>query len=149
MRKAVRAIVLKDDALLVMHRNKFGSEYYTLVGGGIDAGETADQALHREIMEETSLRVSSPKLVFIEEAGEPFGTQYIYLCTYESGEVALAADSDEAKINELGKNLYLPEWMPVAKLPDIPFVSETLKATLIDCLLHGFPKEPLTLKPRN
>ena len=44
MRTAVRAIVIKDQSLLVMHRNKFGQEFYALVGGGVDYGESAEQA---------------------------------------------------------------------------------------------------------
>jgi hypothetical protein len=33
MRRAVRAVVVKDDALFVIRPNKFGEEYYTLVSG--------------------------------------------------------------------------------------------------------------------
>ena len=145
MRKAVRAIVIKDDALLTMHRNKFGEEYYTLVGGGIDVGETAESALYREVDEETSLKIANPRLVFIEQAGDPYGVQYIYLCDYVSGEISLPSTSDEAKINALGQNLYTPMWLPVKDLPNVPFLSERLKAVLIDTLLHGFPDKVETL----
>jgi len=147
MRKAARAIVVKDDALLVMHRNKFGEEYYTLVGGGVDVGETPEQTLVREVKEETTLDVANPRLVFVEEAGDPYGDQYIFLCDYAGGEVSLPPESDEAKINELGKNMYTPMWLQVKKLPDVPFLSETLKATLIQSFLHGFPDQPQTITP--
>ena len=147
MRKAVRAIVVKDDALLVMRRNKFGEEYYTLIGGGIDFGETAEHALHREIHEETTLKVANPRLVYVEEAGDPFGNQYIYLCDYASGEVSLPPDSEEAKIHAMGQNLYEPMWLPVKDLPSVPFMSETLKKVLIEAFLHGFPDKPQTIIP--
>ena len=55
MRTAVRAIIIKDNNLLVMHRNKFGNEYLTLVGGGVELNETKEQALVREVIEETSI----------------------------------------------------------------------------------------------
>lgn len=45
MRRAVRAIIIKDKQLLVMHRNKFGTEYETLPGGNIEVGETPEQAV--------------------------------------------------------------------------------------------------------
>lgn len=145
MRKAVRAIVVKDDALLTMHRNKFGEEYYTLVGGGIDVAETLEAALYREVSEEANLKVANPRLVFIEQAGDPYGDQYIYLCDYVSGEISLSAESTEAKINELGKNLYTPMWLPVKDLPNSSFFTEKLKAALINAFLHGFPEQPQTL----
>ena len=147
MRKAVRAVVVKDDALLVMHRNKFGEEYYTLVGGGIGVGETPEQALIREVREEASLTVANPRLVFVEEAGDPYGNQYIYLCDYVSGETVLPAESTEAKIHALGANLYAPAWLPISKLADVPFVSNTLKKILCNALTKGFPGSPQTIVP--
>ncbi len=145
MRKAVRAVVVKDDALLVMHRNKFGEEYYTLIGGGIDVGETPEQALMREVHEETSLSLSNSRLVYVEKAGDPYGDQFIYLCNYASGAVALPAESTEARIHALGANLYEPVWLPIKKLADVSFVSEALKGALIKALAQGFPSQPQTI----
>src|SRR5690348_11455988 len=101
MRKAVRGIVFKDNSLLVMKRNKFGHEYYTLPGGGIGMGETAEHTLAREMAEETGVQLGDARLVFIENAGEPYGTQYIYLIDYVGGEPHLAADAPEASIASL------------------------------------------------
>ena len=85
MRTSVRAIVVKDDTLLVMHRNKKGKEYYALIGGGVDPGESLEEALHRELEEEACIAVSNPRLVIIQEGGERFGLQYMYLCDYIGG----------------------------------------------------------------
>ena len=145
MRRAVRAIVVKDDHLLVMHRNKFGQEYYTLIGGGIDSGESHEQALLREVAEETGVQVARPELVVVEEAGAPFGTQYIYLCQYVSGEPLLHADSEEAKVHALGQNLYTPMWLSLSELADVPFRSEALKRELIKGFLQGFASPPITI----
>lgn len=145
MRKAVRAVVVKDEELLVMHRSKFGHEYYTLIGGGIDFGETAEQSLLREIKEETGIEVKNERLVFVEHAGDPFGVQYIYHCDYVSGEPKLPSGSIEAQIGKAGKNLYTPMWLPINDLPKTPFLSETLKQTLIKTFQEGFPKEPKEL----
>lgn len=145
MRKAVRAVVVKDDAILVMHRNKFGEDYYTLIGGGIGVGETSEQALIREIHEESSLRVNNLRLVYVEEAGDPYGYQFIYLCDFFRGNVALATESTEAKIHALGINLYEPLWLPIKKLAEVSFVSETLKNTLLKAFAQGFPNKPQTI----
>lgn len=143
MRRAVRAIVILDNKLLVMHRNKFGVEYDTLPGGGVDVGEALEQALVRELQEETQVVVSEPRLVFIEHAGDPYGDQYIYLCNYVSGEPELSADSDEAAIDKLGKNLYQPAWLEVSELVERSFVSPKLKQHLLHAFVNGWPETVL------
>lgn len=145
MRQAVRAIVIHNDALLIMHRNKFGLEYDTLVGGKIDPGESGEQALLREIQEETGIVVKNLRLVFIENAGDPYGMQYVYLCEYVSGEPTLAANAIESLLNQVGQNLYTPMWLPLSQLSKIPFRSDTLKVAILEALEKGFPKTPKKL----
>lgn len=142
---AARAIIIHDGQLLVMHRNKFDDEYYTLIGGGIEHGETPEQALKREVLEETSLRVTDYRLVFIEEPGKPFGKQYIYLCEFQGGRVHLPADSIEAKISAMGQNLYQPMWLPLSELSKARFLSELLKRAIVDGAAHGFPTKATKL----
>lgn len=139
MRKASRAIVIKDDSLLVMHRNKFGTEYYTLPGGNIEVGESPLQALYRELSEETMIEFINPRFVILEHSGDPYGDQYIFLCEYVSGEPVLHPDAEEVAINKLGKNLYKPMWLKLDKLRSQPFVSEKLKSHIIDYVENGWP----------
>lgn len=146
MRRAVRAIVIKDGHLLVMHRNKFGLEYYTLLGGGIDPGETQEQALVRELREESGVEIANPRLVIEEDAGEKFGIQYVYTCDYVSGEPHLALDSEEAEDTRLGQNIYTPMWIDLRILPTLPFRSEPLKRMLLQSFQQGFPAEPLHIQ---
>lgn len=147
MRRAVRAIVVKDGQLLVMHRNKFGHEYYCLVGGGIDPGETPEQALARELHEESGIQVANPRLVIIEEAGNPFGTQYVYLCDFVAGEPALHPESEEAQIHAMGQNLHTPMWLSIEALASAPeFRTEQMRQAVLDGLRHGFePANPVTI----
>ena len=151
MRQAARAIVVKDDQLLVMYRDKFGQEYYTLVGGGLDVGESAEQALIRELREESGIEVAHPRLVIVEDAGEMYGVQHIFWCDYVSGEPHLAFDSEEAKINALGNNIHEPMWLPIAKLNETPFRSDKLKQALMKALPHGFSPsdKPIQIDSRN
>ncbi|HUD06238.1 MAG TPA: NUDIX hydrolase [Candidatus Saccharimonadales bacterium] len=147
MRSAVRAIIINNGNLLVMHRNKFGEQYYTLVGGGVDIGESKEQALVREVSEETGLKIQKYKLVFIEEPGDPYGTQHIYLCDYPGGDASLPDSSPEAEISKLGKNIYRIEWIPIEKLPEAPFLSAALKQYILHAVSDGFPDQPLTIDP--
>lgn len=146
MRRAARAVVIKNGNLLVMHRNKFGAEYETLPGGNVEMGETPEQAVIRELAEETSVQVTNQRLVFVEEAGDPYGTQYIYLCDYVSGEPQLAPGSEEELINQLGQNLYEPKWVALSDLPQLPFLSEKLKAAILQAVDTEFPAEPMQIR---
>lgn len=143
MRESVRAIIVKDDSLLVMKRVKYGDVYYTLLGGGIDMGETPEQALVREIAEEASLAVKpdSIKLVFMHTL-EPFGKQYIFTCEVEPGEPMLASDSEEAELSKQGDNIFEPMWLPVADIERVPFRSPQLARALTECFRSGFPEQP-------
>ena len=141
MRKAVRAIVIKDNNLLVMHRNKFGSKYDNLPGGKVEIGETLEQALVREIDEETSIAIANPRLVFVQHAEPLYGDQFIFLCDYVSGEPALRPTSEEALINKMGQNLFEPGWLPAEKLPAAEFLFQELKQRIIKAVHEGWPTE--------
>lgn len=140
MRKAARAIIIKDGKMLVMFRNKFGSKYVTLLGGAVEIGEKPEDCVVREVAEEASVVVSSPRLVFIDHAGF-FGDQYVYLCNYVSGEPALSEASHEFQINKIGKNLYEPGWLPLTQLPEVSFLSAELQKALILAINKGWPEQ--------
>ena len=141
MRKAARVIVIHENNLLVMHRNKFGTEYDTLPGGAVEMGEEPAATAVREVREETSVEVADLRPVFIEHAGDMYGDQYIYVARYVSGEPALSPDSIERSIHQMGKNLYEPRWLPLDKLPEAPFLSEELKQKILSCSQAGWPEE--------
>lgn len=142
MRYCARAIVFKDDQLLVMKRFKIDKEYYTLLGGTVEAGEAPDRAALREVYEESGVEVANPRLMFVEDAGDPYGPQHVFLCDYVSGEPALPADSEEAFWTKPGVNTYEPQWLGLDKLKDTPFVSPLLKEAILMALQYGWPKEP-------
>lgn len=75
IRVSSRAIILHEDKLLL---NEFGGgKYYNFIGGGIEANETAKQAVIREVMEESGLSVNVGDLVFSLEY-EPKSCDYFY-----------------------------------------------------------------------
>ncbi len=145
MRTAARAIIIKDGNILTMHRNKFGHEYDILIGGGVNYGENHQQTLERELHEESGITFQNPRLVFVENAGDMYGMQYIYLCEYTGGEPALNEKSDEFAINAMGQNLYQPRWLPLTQLENMPFRSESLKRAILKGAIKGWPKDPVDI----
>ncbi|MCA9348187.1 NUDIX domain-containing protein, partial [Candidatus Saccharibacteria bacterium] len=121
---------------------KMERQYYTLLGGRVELGETPDQTAIREVIEESTVVIANPVLVFIEDAEPPFGTQYVYLCDYVSGEPYMPEDAEEMHWTVPGKNTYEPLWVPITDLPHLDFVSPLLKEALLMAFEHGWPKEP-------
>lgn len=105
-------------------------------------------ALLRQINEETSLTIVNPRLVITDDAGDPFGMQYVYLCQYVGGEPKLSPTSEEAKITALGQNLYSPQWLPLHSLPSVPFRSEALKQAMMQGLSRGFSTTAIAINSK-
>lgn len=76
------AAILHDDKILMVHHRIGSHTYWTLPGGGVDEGETFEQAAIREVKEETGLDVTIAELLFTEEY--EFGKSYCYLACLTS-----------------------------------------------------------------
>ncbi len=74
---SVRCLVMKDDSVLVV-RNREGS--HILPGGRLEAGETFERALHREVAEETGWTIEAVSrlgFIHLEHLGpKPAGYRY-------------------------------------------------------------------------
>ncbi|HSX52948.1 MAG TPA: NUDIX hydrolase [Patescibacteria group bacterium] len=146
MAKAARAIIIEGDKILVMHRNKQGSEYFTLVGGRLNDHETPEQALVREVKEETGLDVISYRLVYTEEHQEPYNDQYIFLCEVAPhADVAIQDTSEEGFMNKISINVHRPHWAEASSFAKLPFRTIQLQNAITTALNKGFPDEPIKL----
>jgi len=89
------AIIVKDDKILLIHRISHGKEYHVFPGGGVENGETIEQAVLREVQEEASLEVKIEKLLY-HHIYDDNTEQFFYLCRCVSGEPKLG-DGNEAR----------------------------------------------------
>lgn len=146
MAKSARAIIIEDGRILVMHRDKYGSQYSTLPGGRLHDGETPEQAVVREIREETGIEIVSTQLVFTEDNPAPYNFQYIYLCQIAPHqEVAIQESSEEGHMNRIGLDKHIPEWVELGAFHTLAFRTPTLQQAIVDSLKNGFPVEPVQL----
>lgn len=116
-----RAIILEDRKLLTFHRKRLDKsgkwiEYYSLPGGQIDAGETPESAVIRELHEEMGVKIKPLKLV--AHSKEKIFEHYIFAAEIISGKPALMADSEEMTTYANEMNQYRIAWVDVDKLTE-------------------------------
>ena len=122
MRIRAAGLVIKNSKLLIIHRFRDGEEYWVLPGGGVDEGETPQEAVIREIKEETSIeaQLKSNELIFKDQyavQGETSEHQ-IFVLEYISGEPQLSKDSIEvSKTTE--QNTYEPMWVDLKDIESL------------------------------
>jgi ADP-ribose pyrophosphatase YjhB (NUDIX family) len=63
----VAAVVTESDRVLLVRHEKEGTSYWLLPGGGVEFGETLEQALEREVREETGLSVRVGNLLLVND----------------------------------------------------------------------------------
>lgn len=131
MKNRIRAtaVVVKDGKVLLIHR-KNEKEFYVFPGGGVEERETVDQAVLRELIEETSIIVKINKI--LEHKIYDDGTEnYAYLCDYVSGEPCLSDNSPEKIEMESGIEYYRPMWIEINDLENLTIFPEEAKRQLI------------------
>jgi 8-oxo-dGTP diphosphatase len=67
VRLSLKAIIVRDGRLLVLKCQDQEGHWYILPGGGQEAGETLDQALRRECLEELGCEIRMGPLRFIRD----------------------------------------------------------------------------------
>jgi 8-oxo-dGTP pyrophosphatase MutT (NUDIX family)/predicted kinase len=71
------AVVLDDERVLVIKRHLRGRDYAVLPGGGVEAGETAEQTAIRELHEETTLRARVERRLWHIDHGDREATYFL------------------------------------------------------------------------
>ena len=130
-RVRVAAVVVHQGRILMAEHEKNGRCYWLLPGGGVQHGESLDDALRRELWEEAWLRVKPGRVLFVNDTITPDATRHILHITMEasivSGEAKLGTDHRVKRI----------AWLTPAQLKGIT-VYPNLRDPLLAGIQNGF-----------
>ena len=137
IRVSARAVVVHEGNLLL---NCFGDGlYYNFPGGGIEEGETALEAVVREVLEESGLAVAVERHLFTLEFeprrcndanGNVHHVSLFFKCSLAGNpEITLPTHPDT---NPLDPSITsMAKWVPISELHRTPFVPEMICNSLM------------------
>jgi 8-oxo-dGTP diphosphatase len=124
IRNAVRAVIVRDEAVLVQKKWAEGrGAWYTLPGGGQDVGETLERALQRECEEEIGASVGVGPLLSVADFFKQRDTiypsvrhliEFYFACS-------LAQDYQPVSGHHPDKHQVDVLWLPLAELSRVEF----------------------------
>jgi len=122
------AVIIKDDLILLIHRFFNNKEYFALPGGGVEEGETPEQAVIREIKEETSFdaRINKKLWEFYQDYDKRI--HHYFLITDFSGDLKLGGPE---AIKNSKENSYTLEWHKIKDISKLQIKPEEGKNRIL------------------
>lgn len=108
---AVIVAITRNDGkeLLLAHNCSFAGNVYSLIAGFVEAGESVEAAVHREIWEECSIHVKNVKYLTSQVWPFPNSLMLAFSAEYDSG----TATADGVELSDV-------QWFSADNLPDLP-----------------------------
>ncbi len=129
-RNSVYGIVTKDDKILVVRTRSTG--LYAFPGGGIKLGEPILDALHREIMEETGIKVQIGECLFNQQDFFYYDPADIafhaFMFFYRCKALTTTLVKDDSVLDFESEK---PRWLPIKQLSPDEFQEGMRKAFLL------------------
>ena len=118
-------LVTKGEELLLAHKKNFPGTFYSTLAGFIEAGESAESAIHREIFEEVKVRVQNIK--YFGSQSWPFPSQLM---------LGYHAEYLEGEITPDGEEIDLADWFHYKDLPNVPTGNISISGQLIESYIE-------------
>ena len=107
-RIGVSALIFNEGRILLAHRRDI--DWWNLPGGGMEIGETVEEALHREVREETGIEIEIEQLVGVYSKPQKQEVVLSFLCHATWGTLTATEETRECRY-------FAPNDLPPNTLP--------------------------------
>ena len=133
-RERARAIIIHEDKIISMYRERNGRVFYVFPGGGMENNETEEECVVREVIEEFGLTVKPIKKLYTYE--NDISIEHFYLCEWVAGEFGTGVGEEFEE--DRNRGVYIPKMIEIKDIPQLPLMPpEVAKEFFNDYMQNG------------
>ena len=122
---AIIVRITRGDEILLARGRNFKRDFYGLIAGFVETGETLEEAVRREAMEETGLSITNIRYFASQPWPYPSGLMVGFTADYAGGELHLQREE-----------LKIAGWFHKTNLPNLPEKLSIARRLIDDWLEH-------------
>ncbi len=147
MRIRAGIVLIQENKVALIERHRAGLHYFVFPGGGVNEGESPEQAAIRETFEELGVQVVIQRKVAEVQLGKK--SRQIYFLVEQTGGEFGTGTGEEFSISDLNhpqRGIYIPVWMSVDELPQHTNIYPAeLSRLVVRATKEGWPPEPFVI----
>ena len=115
---AIIVAIRKDDELLMAKHSYHDNIHYALIAGFVEPGESIEEAVHREVLEEVGVKIKNLKYQRSQSWPFPNSLMLAFTAEYESGDIKVDCDEilkakwfKKEEIIRYGSDISISDWL--------------------------------------
>ncbi len=118
---AIIVLIHHGDKILMARSGHFPPGVYGLIAGFVEAGETLEETVHREVLEEVGIKIKNLSYYGSQPWPFPDSLMIGFIAEYESGDIVI----DHNELEDAG-------WYQYNQLPGLPSSSMSIAFKMLD-----------------